>query len=250
MSRIDLFKKALEAKKAVKVIAGIDNFDGQRVRNVVIAAQKGGAHAVDIAADAGLIRMAKEACELPIFVSATSPEMLEMAMREGADALEIGNFDALYRKGLRIGAEEVLDIVRKTRELVGEEIFLSVTIPGHISVEEQVELARALEAMNIDLIQSEGACVANVNNDGARGMMEKVNVSIANTMEIVNACSVPVMTASGITPMTASMPFAAGASAIGVGSCINKLPSSLEMTATVMSIMEKVGVTKEERVLA
>ncbi|MCR4881617.1 MAG: DUF561 domain-containing protein [bacterium] len=250
MSRIDLFKKALEEKKAVKVIAGIDNFDGQRVRNVVIAAQKGGAHAVDIAADAGLIRMAKETCELPIFVSSTSPDMLAMAAKEGADALEIGNFDALYRKGLRIGADEVLELVRETRELVGEEIFLSVTIPGHISVAEQVELARALEALDVDLIQSEGACVANVNNDGARGMMEKVNVSIANTMEIINACSVPVMTASGITPATALMPFAAGASAIGVGSCINKLSSALEMTATVMSIMEKVGAQKEERILA
>ena len=250
MSRIDLFKKALDAKKAVKVIAGIDNFDGQRVRNVVIAAQKGGAHAVDIAADAGLIRMAKEACELPIFVSSTSPEMLAMAVREGADAIEIGNFDALYRKGLRIGADEVLAMVKETRELVGEEVFLSVTIPGHIDVDEQVELARALEVMNVDLIQSEGACVANVNNDGARGMMEKVNVSIANTMEIVNVCSIPVMTASGITPMTASMPFAAGASAIGVGSCVNKLSSALEMTATVMSIMEKVGAEKEERIFA
>ena len=176
--------------------------------------------------------------------------MLAMAVREGADAIEIGNFDALYRKGLRIGADEVLAMVRETRELVGEEVFLSVTIPGHIDVEEQIELARALEVMGVDLIQSEGACVANVNNDGARGMMEKVNVSIANTMEILNACNVPVMTASGITPMTANMPFAAGASAIGVGSCINKLSSALEMTATVMSIMEKVGATREERILA
>ncbi len=250
MSRIDLFKKDLESKKAVKIIAGIDNFDEARVRNVLIAAEKGGASAVDIAADAELIKMAKEVTSLPVFVSATSAEALSMAQKAGADALEIGNFDALYKKGLRIGTKEVLELTRETRELVGEEIFLSVTIPGHISVEEQVELARALDEMNVDLIQSEGACVANVNNDGARGMLEKANVSIANTMEIINACSIPVMTASGITPSTAAMPFAAGASAIGVGSCVNKLGSSLEMMATVMSITEKVGLKREERVHA
>jgi len=250
MSRIDLFKKDLEAKKAVKIIAGIDNFDVHRVKNVLIAAEKCGASAVDIAADADLIQMAKDVTTLPIFVSSTSPEMLLMAKNEGADALEIGNFDALYKKGVRISAKDVVDMTAKTRELVGEGIFLSVTIPGHISVEEQVELARELEDMNVNLIQSEGASVANVNNDGARGMLEKVNVSIANTMEIINATSIPVMTASGITPATAAMPFAAGASAIGVGSCVNKLNSSLEMIATVMNIMEKVDLKREEKIHA
>ncbi len=248
MSRIDSFKKDLEAKKAVKIIAGIDNFDETKVRNVIIAAEQGGASAVDIAADTALINIAKEITKLPIFVSSTSPEMLLMAKNEGADALEIGNFDALYKKGIRISAEDVLDITKRTIELVGEEIFLSVTIPGHISVEEQVKLASDLEDLGIDLIQSEGACVANVNNNGARGLMEKVNISISNTMEIVNSCSIPVMTASGITPSTAAMPFAAGASAIGVGSCVNKLTSPIEMLATVMSITEKVGLKKEEKI--
>ena len=250
MSRIDLFKRDLENKKAVKVIAGIDNFDADKVRNVLVAAEKGGASAVDIAADAELIKMAKEVTSLPVFVSSTSPEMLLMAKNEGADALEIGNFDALYKKGIRISASDVVEMTKATRELVGNEIFLSVTVPGHISVEEQIELARALEEMNVDLIQSEGASVANVNNNGARGLMEKVNVSIANTMEIAASCSIPVMTASGITPSTSAMPFAAGASAIGVGSCVNKLSSALEMTATVMSITEKVGLVREERILA
>ena len=48
MSRIDLFKQHLQEKRAVKVIAGIDNFDMEKVRNVVEAATQGGAHAVDI----------------------------------------------------------------------------------------------------------------------------------------------------------------------------------------------------------
>jgi len=49
---------------------------------------------------------------------------------------------------------------------------------------------------------------------------------------------IPIMTASGITPTTASMAFAAGASAIGVGSCINKLDSALSMMAVATSLVE------------
>ena len=60
MKRITSFRKDLEAKKAVKIIAGIDNFDMERVRNVVIAADQAGASAVDICANEEIIKMAKE----------------------------------------------------------------------------------------------------------------------------------------------------------------------------------------------
>ena len=46
------------------------------------------------------------------------------------------------------------------------------------------------------------------------------------------------MTASGITTTTAAMAFAAGASAIGVGSCVNKLNSEIEMIAMARAIVE------------
>ena len=93
--------------------------------------------------------------------------------------------------------------------------------------------------MGVDLIQTEGACVANVSNTGARGLLEKANVSIANTIELSRNVEVPIMTASGITPTTSRMAFAAGASAIGVGSCINKLSSVIEMIAVVRSFVEQ-----------
>ena len=35
MSKIESFKKALSEKRAVKIIAGIDNFDAERVAKVV-----------------------------------------------------------------------------------------------------------------------------------------------------------------------------------------------------------------------
>lgn len=55
MSRIDLFKDHLSAKNAVKIIAGIDNFDIDNVKKVVKAAESAGASAVDICADQNII---------------------------------------------------------------------------------------------------------------------------------------------------------------------------------------------------
>ena len=46
------------------------------------------------------------------------------------------------------------------------------------------------------------------------------------------------MTATAINPTTAPFAFAAGASAIGCGSCINKLDSELSMTATAANLVE------------
>ena len=51
MTRIDSFKEHLNSKKAVKVIAGIDNFDIDNIKKVVRAAEAANASAIDICAD-------------------------------------------------------------------------------------------------------------------------------------------------------------------------------------------------------
>lgn len=229
----------------VKIIAGIDNFDVERVLKIAKAAEVGGADAVDIAADENIIKMVKEHCNITVFVSSIDPEKLLMAKECGADALEIGNFDALYKKGLRITAQEVLEITQKTQELVGNDLPLSVTVPGHLDIAEQVQLAQKLEEMGVDFIQTEGAATVEAKSSGARGFMEKALVSIANTMELSRNVDIPIITASGITATTAAMSFAAGASAIGIGSSVNRLESELEMLATVRSIVEAVKTTKQ-----
>ena len=186
MKRITSFRKDLEAKKAVKIIAGIDNFDIERVRNVVIAADKAGASAVDVAAKEEIIKMAKETTSLPVFVSSIVPQDLAMAVKAGADAIEVGNFDALYKKGLRMSAEEILDIVKETLSLIGNSsVFVCVTIPGHIDIASQIALAKELEELNIDLIQTEGAATVHTTAEGARALLETAQVSIANTIELV-----------------------------------------------------------------
>jgi len=239
MRRINLFKEHLEEKRAVKIIAGIDNFDMENVKKVITAANQAGASAIDICADREIIKMARTLTELPLFVSSIVPEELAMAMELGADAIELGNFDALYKNGLRMSSEEILNLTKRTLSLINRsETFFSVTIPGHISVGEQIQLARQLEELGIDLIQTEGAAIANAQSEGARGLMETAQVSIANTIELSRNVELPIMTASGITTTTAAFAFTAGASAIGVGSCINKLDSSIAMLSVAKSLVE------------
>lgn len=239
MNRIDLFKLHLEEKRAVKIIAGIDNFNIENIKKVIVAANEGGASAIDICADREIISMAREMTNLPLFVSSIVPEELAMAVSMGADAIELGNFDALYKKGLRMSSEEILSLTKKTLSLINKaDTFISITVPGHLSVSEQIELSKGLEELGIDLIQTEGSAISSVQSEGARGLMEMAQASIANTIELSRNVELPIMTASGITTTTAAFAFTAGASAIGVGSCINKIDSSIAMVAVARSLVE------------
>ena len=242
MNKIDLFKNDLRERRAVKIIAGIDNFNKESVRNVVSAAEMGGASAVDICYNEEIISMVKEMTSLPVFVSSIVPSELANAVRLGADAIEVGNFDALYKKGMRVTADEVLNIVNETLRLLdGEKTFICVTVPGHIDISEQISLAMKLEDLGIDLIQTEGAATTTPSKAGARGLLQTAEVSISNTIELVRNTSIPVMTASGITTTTAPLAIASGASAIGVGSCVNKLNSTIAMVAVVKALVECVS---------
>lgn len=239
MSRIDLFKEHLTEKRAVKIIAGIDNFDIENIKKVVMSAQNSGASAVDICAKPEIITEIREMTDMPIFVSSIMPSELVKAVELGADAIELGNFDALYKKGMSFSAEKVLSLVSETLELLnGTRTFFCVTIPGELSINEQIKLARKLETMGIDLIQTEGHYSECSQTEGVRGLMEKAELTLSNTIELSRNVDLPIMTATAINPTTAPFAFAAGASAIGCGSCINKMDSELSMIATAKSLVE------------
>lgn len=237
MSRIESFKRALSEKRAVKIIAGIDNFDAEKVKKVVMSASNSGASAIDICANPDIISMARSMTDLPLFVSSVDPEELAHAVALGADAVELGNFDALYKKGISFSAEQVLNLAKRTKELV-EGAFICVTIPGELEISEQIQLARDLELLGIDLIQTEGHFSNESPSNGVRGLIERAELTISNTIELTRNVEIPVMTATGINPTTASLAFAAGASAIGCGSCVNKLDSELSMMAVCRSLVE------------
>ncbi len=239
MSRIDLFKQHLEQKRAVKIIAGIDNYDIENIKKVVSAAEKSGASAIDICANEDIITEIRSMTDMPIFVSSIVPSELVRAVELGADAIELGNFDVLYKTGKSFSAGEVMHLVQETKNMLGDrDVFFSVTIPGEISITEQIEMAHTLEDMGIDLIQTEGHYVADSKLEGARALMDRAELTISNTIELTRNVEIPIMTATGINPTTAPFAFAAGASAIGCGSCINKLSSEIAMIATATALVE------------
>ena len=165
-------RESFHRGQALKIIAGLTNFDRQSVARTVKAAHLGGATFLDIAADAELVRLAKSLTDLPICVSAVAAEDFLEPVAAGADLIEIGNFDAFYAQGRRFEAPEVLELTRATRALLPE-ITLSVTVPHILALDEQVHLAEALVDAGADLIQTEGGTSSQPRHGGTLGLIEK-----------------------------------------------------------------------------
>ncbi len=247
MRRIDLFKQALNEKRALKVISGINNFDLERVEMIVASAIEAKATAIDVAATQEVLELSNRLIsesnsDITLIASSINPIELANAVNlHNVDAIELGNFDALYKEGLSMNSTKILDLVRETLSLIENrrsEIMFSVTIPGSLEISEQISLARELESMNIDLIQTEGF-VSEINNfEGARAWLNRAELTISNTLELSKNIELPIMTSSNINTITAQFAFAAGASAIGCGSCVNRLESKISMLAVISNLVE------------
>jgi hypothetical protein len=235
-----LLRLALEERRALKVIAGLTNFDAASVERISRAAGMGGADVIDVACDPALVQLAAEVSGLPICVSAVDPELFPAAVAAGAAMVEIGNYDAFYPLGRIFDAEEVLAITRRTRELLPE-VVLSVTVPHVLPLDQQEQLAADLVAAGADIIQTEGGTSAKPFSAGSLGLIEKAAPTLAAAHSISRAVSVPVLCASGLSSVTVPMAIAAGAAGVGVGSAVNKLNDQLAMVAVVRGLREALG---------
>jgi len=236
----DQILKPFRDGNAFKVISGLNNFNTDLVRNVATAAQSGGASHIDIACDPDLVKIAKAVSTVPICVSSVQPENFVAAVKAGADMIEIGNFDCFYDQGITFSAEDVLKMTRTTRELLPSTV-LSVTVPHNLQLHEQVDLAKRLEEMGADIIQTEGKVVANTVGMGVQELIETAAPTLAAAFAISRAVSIPVMCASGLTDVTAPLALAAGARGVGIGSIVNKLPTSSMMTMAVTAVAAAIG---------
>ena len=250
MSRLSLLpaalRRSLEQRSALKVIAGLMNFDADSVARVARAAGMGGADLIDVACDPALVKLAVEASGgVPVCVSSVEPEQFPAAVAAGAVMVEIGNFDAFYPEGRIFGAEEVLTLTRQTRALLPE-VVLSVTVPHVLPMDQQQQLAVDLVAAGADLIQTEGGTSAKPFSPGSLGLIEKAAPTLAAAHSISAALqqageSVPVFCASGLSAVTLPMAIAAGATGVGVGSAVNRLDDELAMVAVVRGLREALG---------
>lgn len=240
-------RSALAQGQALKIISGITNFDAERVIQVVRAAEQGGATFVDIAADAELVRLARQHTQLPICVSAIEPEKFVDAIAAGADLIEIGNFDPFYAQGLTFDAVDIINLTHETRELLPE-VMLSVTVPHTLPLDEQVRLAEELVQAGADVIQTEGGTSSQPAHPGIQGLIEKATPTLAAAFAISHAVDVPVLCASGLSEVTVPMAIAAGAAGVGVGSAVNKLDNELAMIAVVRSLRESLNTVSRQSV--
>ncbi|MFL2506788.1 MAG: DUF561 domain-containing protein [Parasynechococcus sp.] len=229
-------QRSLEQRSALKVIAGLMNFDAASVARVARAAGHGGADLIDVACDPELVSLAiRESGGVPVCVSSVEPEQFPAAVAAGAVMVEIGNFDAFYPEGRVFGAEEVLALTRRTRELLPQ-VVLSVTVPHVLPLDQQEQLAVDLVAAGADLIQTEGGTSARPFSAGSLGLIEKAAPTLAAAHCISRAVDVPVLCASGLSAVTLPMAIAAGAAGVGVGSAVNRLSDELAMVAVVRGL--------------
>jgi hypothetical protein len=241
MSRLASLPAALQAslasRRLLKVIAGLTNRDAASVTAVSRAAGAGGADLIDVACDPELVRLAATASGLPICASAVDPDLFPAVVAAGAAMVEIGNFDAFYPLGRRFGADEVIALTRRTRQLLPN-VVLSVTVPHILPLDQQEQLAVALAAEGADIIQTEGGTSALPHSAGILGLIEKAAPTLAAAYAISRAVPLPVLCASGLSAATLPLAIAAGASGVGVGSAINRLHDDLAMVAVVRSLRE------------
>ena len=148
-------QRSLQQRSALKVIAGLMNFDAASVEWFARAAGRGGADLIDVACDLPLfVWRSKPSGGVPVCVSSVELEQFPAAVEAGALMVEIGNYDAFYPQG-RIFDAEVLELTRRTRQLLPE-VVLSVTVPHVLPMDQQEQLAIDLVAAGADLIQTEG----------------------------------------------------------------------------------------------
>ena len=238
----------LEQRAALKVIAGLMNFDAASVARVARAAGHGGADLIDVACDPELVALAiRESGGVPVCVSAVDPELFPAAVAAGAQMVEIGNFDAFYPQGRIFDAAEVLALTRQTRALLPD-VVLSVTVPHVLPMDEQQQLAVDLVDAGADLIQTEGGTSAKPFSAGSLGLIEKAAPTLAAAHSISRVVDVPVLCASGLSAVTLPMAIAAGATGVGVGSAVNRLNDELAMVAVVRGLREALNSSVAARV--
>ena len=235
-------QKKLEHKNLFKVISGLNNFNNKSVKIISKAASLGGADLIDIACDPNLVELVINSSNLTVCVSAIEPKLFLDAVKAGAQLVEIGNFDSFYERGIIFSSAQILALTKETKDLLPN-VPLSVTVPHNMPLDKQVDLAMQLVDDGADIIQTEGGKLSKPVSPGIQGLFEKAVPTLASTYAIKqefsrNSIDTPIMSASGLSQITCPLALASGASAVGVGSVINKLHSELAMISVIRAIKE------------
>lgn len=229
-------------RKVIKVICGLQNTNIVNIIQVVKAAELAGATYIDIVANTKIVSIIKSLTYLPICVSSINPIDLYNCSLMGADIVELGNFDVFYDKNIQFSQEYILNLADETRSLIPDK-DICVTIPHTLNLYEQVSLARSLENIGINIIQTEGYnSKINIQSNLNKYINIKVDfdvlsqathysaATLSSTLLITSNVDIPVITASSLNDLSSIIAFNYGASGIGIGSCINSMHNIYDMS--------------------
>lgn len=226
-------------KQVIKVISGLNNSNLNQIIKLVKSAELSGASYIDIVANTKVVKIVKSMTYLPICVSSIDPLELYNCVIAGADLVEIGNFDCFYQTGLTLSADKILKLAKETRKLIKNR-DICVTIPSILNLSNQIKLAQDLEALGINIIQTEGLSSKynntnqlNRHNHSYDRILYSTNTaseSLSSTHMISRYVNIPIIAASGINYISSSIAMFYGASGIGIHSAIKYKKTIYDMT--------------------
>nr|UNJ15906.1 hypothetical protein [Cyanidioschyzonaceae sp. 3]WDB00405.1 hypothetical protein CCYA8123_093 [Cyanidiococcus yangmingshanensis] len=225
-------------KMLLKIITGLFCFEQTQVIPIVKAAEKAGASYVDIAAHAPLVQAVKATSNITVCVSGLNFDSMYQSVKAGADMLEIGNYEGLYEAGHFWESETILNLATRLKQRMPERV-LTVTIPYILDLEKQMHLVQQLEAVGVDMFQTEGGG-RKQSKATILSSIEGATVSLAHAYQLSRLTSKPVICASGITAVTAPMAIAAGASGVGVGKAIRH-ENAYKVIKQIQCALQQVG---------
>jgi len=234
---IEVFKKHLREKRAIKIATGSENLE--TVAKVCRAAQSSRASAIDISGSKTVYETARKNTKLPLFVSSIHPFEILEAVKLGVEGVQIGNYFEYYKKGRKFSADEIYDITLETMGLINQyDVFVAVTIPYHLTLDEQIKLIRKLQILGVELFQTEG--YSQTTTDDSL-IMESADNSIKNMVELSKNIGVDLMTSCSMYLPAVKSALENGANAVCVDSAINKLESEAAMKVAIMEMVSAIS---------
>ena len=235
---IEVFKKHLREKRAIKIATGIENTNLEHVAKIARAAQSAKASAVEIISNKEVYETVRKNTKLPIIVSSIHPFEILQAVQWGVDGVQIGNYSELYKKGRKFSAEQVYDVILETMGLINKyNVYICVTIPASLDTQEQVDLIKKLEYLGVNAIQAEGYRKSTTKPNH---IIESANVSIHNMTELSQMTNIPVLVSCAMNETGLKVAFDNGANGVAVDYAVNKLDSEASMQAVIMEMVKSV----------
>nr|YP_009392434.1 hypothetical protein [Caloglossa monosticha]ARW60996.1 hypothetical protein [Caloglossa monosticha] len=237
------FLNSLKLKKVVKIISGLNTLNIRKVYQILKSAEIAKANYIDTAANTKIVATLKNLTNLPLCVSSIDPLELYNCSIMGAEILEIGNFDIFYKSRFNLSSFDILKLAIETRRLVQNKC-ICVTIPHALNFYQQIVLAKKLEKLGINFLQTEGLSYSHQKNllknyryDIISESVRKSALTLSSTYFLSSLVNIPVITSSKINYISSLTSILCGACGIGIKSAIYDKKTIYEMSCCIEEIL-------------